>query len=470
MVNTYDRRKAQLLLVRLESGDGLPSSTDDYSGRGLRLALLAGLGGIALIFLAATIDAVRLLGALRTENKILREEALQRTSHLASIRSSILLCNTYLGDCFLDSRKQQADDYLAKMEDARSRSLSELRNYRSSTHDEQILVTHLGDLLDRHWQRLSLALNSMSGERPVATSFYTDEMVPLRASFIEITTQLEGIDTKQAASTEALIEGEFEKLGARLSTALGLGLAAALLLAAGCSLYIMRIERQNKHRYQEVLKARRSLERLSARLVDAQETERRTISRELHDQVGQTLNAVLVETANLAKRIPAGDAASLRSLDNIRSFADSSVNSIRDIALLLRPSMLDDLGLIPALEWQAREVSRRSGIKVTVKAGNVPEVLSDETRTCVYRVVQEALVNVSRHSGATCAVVTVRQEGNSLSLNVEDDGSGFNTGTTRGLGMLGMEERVRQLGGQFEISSTPGKGTELRARLPIPTE
>jgi signal transduction histidine kinase len=204
--------------------------------------------------------------------------------------------------------------------------------------------------------------------------------------------------------------------------------------------------------------------------VEAQETERRTISRELHDQVGQTLNAVLVETANLAKRIPADDAASLRSLDNIRNFADSSVNSIRDIALLLRPSMLDDLGLIPALEWQAREVSRRSGIKVTVKAGNVPDSLSDETRTCVYRVVQEALVNVSRHSAAKSAIVTVKQEGNSLLLSVEDDGKGFNTETTRGLGMLGMEERVRQLGGQFEIRSTPGKGTELLARLPILTE
>jgi len=443
---------------------------DDYSGRGLRLALIAGLGGIALIFLGATIDAVRLLGAMRTENKVLREEASQRTNHLASIRSSVLLCNTYLGDCFLESGRQKATDYLAKVQDARSRSAVDLQSYRSSTIEDQILVMHLGDLLDQHWRRLSRVLNSMAGEKPTATSFYTDEMLPLRASFIEITTQLEGIDTKQAASTDAQIEGQFERLGSQLSTALGLGLAAALLLAAGCSLYIFRIERQNGRRYHEVLRARKALEQLSARLVDAQETERRTISRELHDQVGQTLNAVLVETANLAKRIPAGDAASLRSLDNIRSFADSSVNSIRDIALLLRPSMLDDLGLMPALEWQAREVSRRSGIKVTVTAGNVPDILSDEMRTCIYRVVQEALQNVSRHSGAKSAVVTVKQEGNSLLLSVEDDGSGFDAHKTRGLGMLGMEERVRQLGGQFEIRSTPGKGTVLRARLPIATE
>jgi signal transduction histidine kinase len=449
----------------------MPSTaSDDYSGRGLRFALIAGLGGIALIFLAATIDAVRLLGTMRTENKVLREQALERTNHLASIRSSVLLCNTYLGDCFLDSHNQKAIDYLAKVQDARSRAASDLRDYRSATLDEQILVAHLGDLLDQHWQRLSNALSSMSNGKPVAETFYTDEMLPLRASFIEITTQLEGIDSKQAASTGAQIETEFEQLGAKLSTALGLGLIAAILLAAGCSLYIFRIERQNSRRYQEVLKARRSLEQLSARLVDAQETERRTISRELHDQVGQTLNAVLVETANLAKRIAPDDAASLRYLDNIRQFADSSVNSIRDIALLLRPSMLDDLGLIPALEWQAREVSRRSGIKVTVTADDVPDSLSDDMRTCIYRVTQEALNNMSRHSGAKSAVVTVRQEGSSLLLSVEDDGTGFDSEKTRGLGMLGMEERVRQLGGQLEIRSTPGKGTALRAKLPIPTE
>jgi signal transduction histidine kinase len=278
---------------------------------------------------------------------------------------------------------------------------------------------------------------------------------------------LEGIDAKQAATTEAQMEGQFEHLGARLSVVLSLGLGAAALLATGCFLYIFRIERQNRNRYAEVIKARKALEQLSAKLVDAQETERRTISRELHDQVGQTLNALLVDAANLSKRMQPEDAVSLHYLDNIRKYADSSVNSIRDIALLLRPSMLDDLGLIPALEWQAREVSRRSGIKVKVSAENVTDSLPDEMRTCIYRVVQEALQNVLRHSGAKCATVTVRQDDHSLDLSVEDDGHGFDPKLSRGLGMLGMEERVRQLGGHFEVQSTPGKGSVLRVTLPV---
>jgi signal transduction histidine kinase len=429
--------------------------------------LIAGFIGMAFIFLLAAVDAVRLLGAMRDENKLLRDAALQRTNHLESIRSSVLLTNTYLGDYFLDSDQQNSKDYLAKIQDAWSRLSSDLANYRSTSLDEEILVKQLGDLLNQHWQYLSRAISSPPGGQPRSGSFYSDEILPLRTSIVEITAQLEGIDAKQEASTEAQIQNEFESLGSRLSLALSLGLAAALVLAAGCLVYIFRIEQQNGRRYQEVLRARKALEQLSARLVDAQEMERRTISRELHDQVGQILNALLVDAANLAKRIQADDADSHRYLDNIRRFADSSVNSIRDIALLLRPSMLDDLGLIPALEWQAREMSRRSGIKVTVAADRVPDSLPDEVRTCIYRVVQEALQNVSRHSRAKSAVVTVRQDDQSLFLSVEDDGCGFDPGRTRGLGMLGMEERVRQLGGQFELQSAPGKGATLRVSLPM---
>ncbi len=444
------------------------TATADYSARGLRFALMVGFGGMALIFLLATIDAVRLLDAMRAENKVLREAALQRTNHLESIRSSILLTRTYLGDYFLDSDPQKSREYRAQVQDAWSRLSSDLANYRPSTLDEEVLVKRLGGLLDQHWQRLNRAMNSPPAGKPRAATFYNDEVLPLRTSIVEITTQLESIDAKQAQSTEAQIQSQFERLGARLSTALSLGLGAALLLAVGCLLYIFRVERQNSRRYQEVLAARGALGQLSAKLVDAQEVERRTISRELHDQVGQTLNALLVDAANLAKRIQTDDAVSRRYLDNIRTFADSSVNSIRDIALLLRPSMLDDLGLIPALEWHAREVSRRSGIRVKVTAEDVPDSLPDDMRTCIYRVVQEALHNVSRHSGAKSAMVTVRQDESSLFLSVEDDGCGFDPERARGLGTLGMEERVKQLGGRFEVQSEPGKGATLRVTLPLP--
>jgi signal transduction histidine kinase len=435
---------------------------DGYPGHGLRFVLMVGFCGIAVTFLFAMLDAVRLLGNMRAENQVLRDQALARTHQLASIRSSVFLTHVYLGDYILYSG-QKSEGSSAKVQETWARVRSGLADYRPGSGDEATQVKQLSDLLDQNWQNINRTMNSPASDR----AEHADELLPLRSSVSQIATQLEDIDSKQAASTEARIQGQFEGLGARLRTVLIFALAAALILAAGCLVYIFRIERQNRRRYEEILKGRKAQEQLSARLLDAQETERRAISRELHDQVGQTLNALLMDAANLGKRIRPDDSVSQRYLDNIRRFADSSVNSIRDIALLLRPSMLDDLGLIPALEWQAREVSRRTGIKVDVIAENVPDSLPDDVRTCVYRVVQEALHNMSRHSGAKAAAVTVRDHGGSLFLSVADDGRGFEAERTRGLGLLGIEERIRLLGGWFEVQSAPGKGTTLRSTLPV---
>jgi signal transduction histidine kinase len=136
------------------------------------------------------------------------------------------------------------------------------------------------------------------------------------------------------------------------------------------------------------------------------------------------------------------------------------------MSLLLRPSMLDDLGLIPALEWQAREVSRQTCMNVTVSTDLVSD-LPDEHKTCIYRVVQEALHNCSSHSHATAVRIKVLQEPKQLTLAIQDNGRGFDVKHSRGLGLLGMEERVAHLGGKFEIHSEAGSGTVLAIQLPF---
>jgi signal transduction histidine kinase len=380
-----------------------------------------------LIFVVAAIDSVRLLNQMRADSRILRVASLERSRRLATVRSYILLSRRPV-----QSRSE--------LRDALANALESLAGYQSSTLDETTLLHSLRNLLEQDWREI---------EQPREST-----------TVLEIDTRLQDVEAKQLAATESEIQRQFEELGRRLSLVLIIAVCFAVLLATGCIVYIIRIERQNSRRYQEIT-------RLSARLVAAQENERRSISRELHDEVGQTLGAVLVDAANLANRIPADDTVSHRYLDNIRALADTSVNSIRNIALLLRPSMLDDLGLIPALEWQAREVSRRSGIKVKVVAENVSDNLPDAVRTCIYRLVQEALNNVSRHSGAKSALVNVQQNDGSIVLTVKDDGYGFEPDKIRGLGLLGMEERVKQLGGRLEIESQPGHGTVVRATLPM---
>ena len=153
----------------------------------------------------------------------------------------------------------------------------------------------------------------------------------------------------------------------------------------------------------------------------------------------------------------------------LKTLAENSIRTVRDIALLLRPSMLDDLGLIPALEWQAREVSRRGDMEVDVDSQMVSDELPDEIKICVYRLVQEALNNAAAHALAKNAQVKVIQSADKLRVEVSDDGQGFDSQRVRGLGLLGMEERVKHLCGILRIESRAGQGTSLIAELPLST-
>jgi signal transduction histidine kinase len=252
----------------------------------------------------------------------------------------------------------------------------------------------------------------------------------------------------------------FNRLRQRLTLMLALAVGVGVLFAAFTTWRTWRLEKELAQRYREV-------QELSARLVSAQEEERRTISRELHDEVGQSLSALLMEAGNAAAMVPP-DAVDVRQhVDSIKRLAEASVHIIRNMTLLLRPSMLDDFGLVPALEWQARELSKRTGMRVQVAAANSADELPDELKTCIYRVVQEALHNCARHAQARVVRVVVRQEPSRIVLSVEDDGRGFDAGRVRGLGLVGMEERVHHLGGAFEVQSKPGSGTKVAVELPL---
>jgi signal transduction histidine kinase len=170
----------------------------------------------------------------------------------------------------------------------------------------------------------------------------------------------------------------------------------------------------------------------------------------------------------VAATIPAENQRTLDELQDLRHLVEKTVAMVRDMSLLLRPSMLDDLGLVPALQWQAREVLRRKNLSVQVTADSSFDDLSDEYKTCIYRVVQEALHNVTRHAGATTVQVHLAEIGSSLVLIIKDDGHGFRPELEKGLGLLGMEERVGRLSGRFHVESAPGNGTALRIELPLP--
>ena len=334
--------------------------------------------------------------------------------------------------------------------------------------DEQVLLAAMQQQLQEEETSCATALAWRADlRRQRAYQFIGQQLIPWRTRIFELSSQVSTLNEHKLALENLAVAARFQTLESRLIWLVSLGLIAGVLMSLICGWYILRLERQARLRYQALARSRLELEGFSARLVEAQEEERRSISRELHDEVGQSLGALLVEVGQLSKLVPPEDRVTQAQIAHIKSVAETAVKSIRDIALLLRPPMLDDLGLIPALEWQAREISRRSDMEVEVHSENVSEELGDETKVTIYRLVQEALNNAATHASAKNAKVTVAQRSDKITVEVTDDGHGFNPERQRGMGILGMEERVRRLGGTLTIESAPGKGATVKAELPL---
>jgi signal transduction histidine kinase len=287
-------------------------------------------------------------------------------------------------------------------------------------------------------------------------------------AMLDIANRIAAINEQQLNAGNASDAALLSSFQTRLAVTLLITLMLGIGMATFSMRTILKLEARAHTQFEDVAAARRQLENLSARLVQAQETERRSLARELHDEVGQALSAVLVELRNLSKGLAVQSADQLsRHVETIKGLVENTVRTVRNMSLLLRPSMLDDLGLIPALEWQAREVSRQTCINVTVSTDLVSDHLPDEYKTCIYRVVQEALHNCSSHSHATAVRIKVLQEPKRLTLSIQDNGRGFDVKHSKGLGLLGIQERVTHLGGKFEIHSEAGSGTVLAVELPF---
>ena len=300
--------------------------------------------------------------------------------------------------------------------------------------------------------------------------FLHRELLPRRDAAL----QLAGEIRELAGDNLARERTEVDLLQARLSLFIGRMLAVTVLLGlliAGVT--VSRIHKLERHFEAQRLRAEAAEEqmrRLSRQVVQAQEDERRSLSRELHDEVGQSLTALRLELGTLRNLREASEPEFLEHLDDAKALAEQSLRSVRGMAMGLRPTMLDDLGLGPAIQWQAREFSKHTGVPVDVRIeGNLAH-LPDRHKTCVYRIVQEALTNCARHAHAKTIAVAVEGKEDLLEVRIQDDGVGFNQATARprGLGLIGIEERVRELGGRFQLHTKHTGGTTLQAAIPIP--
>jgi two-component system, NarL family, sensor histidine kinase UhpB len=196
----------------------------------------------------------------------------------------------------------------------------------------------------------------------------------------------------------------------------------------------------------------------------AQEEERRRLARDLHDEVNQALTAILLRLEALAQETPPERAPEVVELKRL---VNQAMDELLNLARQLRPSALDDHGLVAALETQMKRFSARTGIEARLDTAGDPDELADVIQTAIYRVAQEALTNVTRHAGATVVELVVAQKNGDVELRVSDDGRGFDPALRGGgLGLVGMAERARLVGGELDVRSAPGGGTTITLRVP----
>jgi len=431
--------------------------------------LLAGFGGLLILMLAAGVDALLVLRKVRTSDAQVRDVYFRRSKALDEVRSGIYQTAIVMRDYLLASDRAVAQAQVENWTVIRQNTDRALADCAAALDPaEAAPFRTLQAEVQVYWKLLDLITEmAAKNKRTNGSAYFSGELVRRRTEMLSMVDRIDQISMRELTASDAKLNTTFDGLQARLIWMLALTVGVGLLLAAFTIRRTLNLESELNKRFEEGQRAQLELKELSARLVSAQEEERRAISRELHDEVGQSLSALLMEAGNAAASVPQDSAEVRRHVESIKKLAEASVNVIRNMTLLLRPSMLDDFGLVPALEWQAREVSKRTGLRVHVAAEETAGELPDELRTCVYRVVQEALHNCARHAHARTVKVVVRQERARIVLSVEDDGHGFDAARVRGLGLVGMEERVSHLGGAFEIESSPGGGTKLAVELPI---
>jgi signal transduction histidine kinase len=259
-----------------------------------------------------------------------------------------------------------------------------------------------------------------------------------------------------------------------LTSALLFGMLYSLTTSRSRAVEIAsEMTRELRESEKELRASAEQLQAMSRRLVELQESERRQLARELHDRVGQNLTALSISLDILRTQLSHNGSEVLRSrLDDAGALLEATAGSIENVMSELRPPMLDDYGLLPALQWYANEFSRRTGIEVAVAGDEGMERPTQASEIALFRIVQEALNNVAKHAHASHVQIALEHTGTEFMMSISDDGVGLDAGPApaskrrQGLGMVTMRERTQAVGGRFEIGAAADRGTRVVVRIP----
>jgi signal transduction histidine kinase len=442
----------------------------------IRHALLVGFVAIFALWIVSGYYLGWRLTELERRASLIHARFAQSEELLLTVAAQVLLGTVYVRDAMVDTDPESAAFYRQELQNSRAVIEQALQQYLLLVESaiERDHWSHLRTELNAYWDVMILAMAPEIMDSSRARAVLREQVVPKRRVIVQIADQIRTLNQDAFHRQEAAMAVLYQDLRRGIWTASGVAVVLGMFVAFGATRYAGGLEAQIRTQHSEEVERKRELERLSAKLVGAQEDERRTIARELHDEVGQALTAIKIGLS-VAHRNLKDCGQPLDSLTDARAITDGALQAVRDVSQLLHPTMLDDLGLTETLNWYLRGFARRTGIRAELTQDRIAERMSAEVELAAYRIVQEGLTNVAKHASARACRVYVQRLPHSLLVTVEDDGVGFDlkrkpaADPLRGLGLVGIRERVSGLGGTLRLESTPGQGTRLSAELPVIT-
>jgi signal transduction histidine kinase len=430
---------------------------------------LVALSSLLLLMFLPGLIGLRSMERLYDDMRKTQEDYQRNQQVLFELSRSFFFTSVLIRDFLLDSSGENDRLYLDELQRSRESVETHLQALSASGRALEAETYHrLRDETDRYWSFVLPVFRWTPRERQErGTYFLRDEHRPRRQTILAIAEEIRRLNTdlyeRQYRNMDQSLRTFRRDLGRIMVLALFIGVA----VSGGSIWRIFLLERQNRLQQERTVRTGEELRHLSNRLMNAQEEERKAISRELHDEVGQKLTALRLELGSLDRLRTGGEDEFRAHLGEAKDLAEQSLRTIRDISTVLRPSLLDDLGLAPAIQRQARQFSRHTGIPATVHIEGGLDDLPERHRTCIFRIVQETLTNCARHSKASEVRIDLRGNERGVLLTVHDDGVGFDSGqpAARGLGLIGIEERVRELGGSMTMDTAPGKGMKLEVEV-----
>ncbi len=439
-----------------------------------KVTLFLAFGGLLLLIAVFGFGAYRRSDRIYRDVTSIQDAYRQRATVLNEIQAGVYLSAILVRDYLLDPATLTGAEHKRQLLEVRHSLEGRLKILeRLSGSQDRDSLQQLARELEGYWSALDPVFE-WTPERKAALSFsfLRKQVLPRRTALLKMTEGINQIDAASLTQEQERIAKSWESYRKYLKWLFAYALGLALFTAIISIYRLSALEKRADEHRMRLVEAEQRLRWLSQKLVHTQEEERKSLSRELHDEIGQMLTGIRMVFGNLEQLRAAPEEDFRDQVSEGKGLAEKTLLMVRNLALGLRPSMLDDLGLEPALEWQAREFSRRSGTPVEFKNDGSLQNIPEEMRTCVYRIVQESLTNCARHSRAKTVRIDLHGGLTEISLTVRDDGVGFDPEHTkgRGLGLIGIQERVRELGGTVTVDSQPGKGTVLKAVIPLKTE